>query len=95
LGLSCAIDEAAASSHLWNQFESMESAPMLLGFQSEFKDHRQGRDPSTARIESLVFILKEGFELEMARRTNATTTPQPFAVGGISVVPGRKREPKL
>jgi hypothetical protein len=28
-----------------NQFESLESTPMLLGLQTAFKDHRQGRDP--------------------------------------------------
>jgi hypothetical protein len=40
LGLFFAIDEADASNDLWDQFESFEAAPMLLGLQTEFKDHR-------------------------------------------------------
>jgi hypothetical protein len=45
LGLFFAIDETDASNDLWNQFETLEPAPMLLGLQTEFEDHRQGRDP--------------------------------------------------
>jgi len=54
LGLFFAIDETDASNDLWNQFEFLEAAPMLLGLQSEFKDHRQGRDPGAATLGSIV-----------------------------------------
>jgi hypothetical protein len=30
--------------------DALEAAPMLLGFQSEFKDHRQGRNPGAATL---------------------------------------------
>ena len=39
LGLFFAIDEADSRNDLWNQL-SFEAAPMLLGLQTEFKDHR-------------------------------------------------------
>ena len=41
LGLFFAIDETDASNYLWDQFEALEPAPMLLGFQAQFKDHGQ------------------------------------------------------
>jgi len=44
LGLFFAIDETDASNYLWDQFEALESAPMLLSFQTEFKDHCQRGD---------------------------------------------------
>ena len=44
LGLFFAIDETDASNYLWDQFEALEPAPMLLGFQAQFKDHGQCRD---------------------------------------------------
>jgi hypothetical protein len=37
LGLFFTIDETDASNYLWDQFEALEPAPMLLGFQTEFK----------------------------------------------------------
>ena len=43
-GLFFAIDETDASNYLWDQLEALKSAPMLLGFQTEFKDHGQCRD---------------------------------------------------
>ena len=45
LGLFFAIDELNADDDLGDEFKALESTPMLLGFQGEFKDHRQGRDP--------------------------------------------------
>ena len=45
LGLFFAIDESNADDDLGDEFKALESTPMLLGFQGEFKDHRQGRDP--------------------------------------------------
>jgi hypothetical protein len=44
LGLFFAIDETDASNDLWDQFEALEAAPMLLSFQTEFEDHGQCRD---------------------------------------------------
>jgi hypothetical protein len=44
-GLFFAIVETDANNYFWNQFESLDPAPMLLGFQTEFEDHRQGCDP--------------------------------------------------
>jgi hypothetical protein len=41
LGLFFTIDETDTSNYLWNQFESLQPAPMLLGFQTKFEDHRQ------------------------------------------------------
>jgi hypothetical protein len=38
------IDESDTSNYLWDQFEALEQAPMLLGFEAEFKDHGQCRD---------------------------------------------------
>ena len=40
-----AIDELNADDDLGDEFKALESTPMLLGLQGEFKDHRQGRDP--------------------------------------------------
>jgi hypothetical protein len=45
LGLFFAIDELNADDDLGDEFKALKSTPMLLGFQGEFKDHRQGRDP--------------------------------------------------
>ena len=45
LGLFFAIDELNADDDLGDEFKALESTPMLLGLQGEFKDHRQGRDP--------------------------------------------------
>jgi hypothetical protein len=45
LGLFFAIDELNADDDLGDEFKALESTPMLLGFQGELKDHRQGRDP--------------------------------------------------
>ena len=45
LGLFFAIDELNADDDLLDEFKALESTPMLLGLQGEFKDHRQGRDP--------------------------------------------------
>jgi hypothetical protein len=45
LGLFFAIDELNADDDLGDEFKALESTPMLLGFEGEFKDHRQGRDP--------------------------------------------------
>jgi hypothetical protein len=44
VGLFFTIDETNTGNYLWNQFESLQPAPMLLGFQTKFEDHRQGRD---------------------------------------------------
>ena len=44
LGLFFAIDETDAGNDLLDQFEALQPAPMLLGFQTKFEDHRQGRD---------------------------------------------------
>jgi hypothetical protein len=41
LGLFFSIDESDTSNYLWDQFEALEPAPMLLGFQAELKDHSQ------------------------------------------------------
>jgi hypothetical protein len=44
LGLFFAIYELDAGNYLWDQLEALESAPMLLGFQTEFEGHGQRRD---------------------------------------------------
>ena len=44
LGLFFAIDETDASNYLWDQFETLEPAPVLLRFQTEFEDHGQSGD---------------------------------------------------
>ena len=53
LGLFFAIDELNAVDDLGDEFKALESTPMLLGFQGEFKDHRQGRNPRTATLGSM------------------------------------------
>ena len=53
LGLFFAIDELNADDDLGDEFKALESTPMLLGFQGEFKDHRQGRDPRAATLGSM------------------------------------------
>jgi hypothetical protein len=45
LALFFAIDETDTSDDLRDQLEPLESAPMFLGLQAEFKDHGQGCDP--------------------------------------------------
>jgi hypothetical protein len=44
LGLFFAIDESNTGNYLWDQFEALEPAPMLLGFQAELEDHGQCGD---------------------------------------------------
>src|SRR5580704_10365496 len=53
LGLFFAIDRLNADDDLGDEFKALESTPMLLGFQGEFKDHRQGRDPGAAPLGSM------------------------------------------
>jgi hypothetical protein len=44
LGSFFAIDKSDAGNDLWDQFEALKPAAMLLGFQAEFKDHGHCRD---------------------------------------------------
>jgi hypothetical protein len=44
LGLFFAVYELDTGNYLWDQLKTLESAPMLLSFQTKFEDHGQRRD---------------------------------------------------